>query len=144
SRRPAVERRAPPAGRPRDRERRNPGRAACKGESGMGRGRALIVVAALWASTAHAGGACGEGRGATGLALALRSWMLTAGVVGSGSPATRAGLRAGDAILEVNDVVPRSCAQFARALAAARDEHKALLILVRRGDAEVPLALGAA
>src|SRR5262249_32299321 len=77
SRRPAVERRATPARGPRDRERRTPGRAACEGESGVGRCRALIVVAALWAATAHAGGACDEGRGATGLALALRAGVLT-------------------------------------------------------------------
>jgi len=110
----------------------------------VGRCRALIVVAALWAATAHAGGACDEGRGATGLALALRAGVLTVDVVDPGSPATRAGLRSGDVILQVNDVVPRSCAQFARALVAARDDHKALLVLVRRGDAEVPLAFGAA
>lgn len=104
----------------------------------------MILVAALWATTAHASGACDEGRSATGLALTLRGGVLTVDVVDSGSPATRAGLRAGDAILQVNDVLPRSCAQFARALEAARDDRKALLILVRRGDAEVPLALGAA
>src|SRR5262249_62090644 len=100
------------------------------------------VGAALWAAAAHAGGACDEGRGATGLALALRAGVLTVDVVDPGSPATRAGLRSGDVILQVNDVVPRSCAQFARALVAARDDHKALLVLGRRGDAESPLAVG--
>ncbi len=104
----------------------------------------MILVAALWATTAHGSGACDEGRSATGLALILRAGVLTVDVVDPGSPATRAGLRPGDAILQVNDVLPRSCAQFARALAAARDDRKALLILVRRGDTEVPLALGAA
>jgi len=110
----------------------------------VGRGRALILLAALWAGAAHAGGACDEGRGATGLALALRAGVLTVDTVDPGSPAQRAGIRPGDAVLQANDVVPHTCAQFARALAAARDELKALLVLVRRGEAEVPLAFGAA
>jgi hypothetical protein len=104
----------------------------------------LILVVTLWGSAAHAGGACDEGRSATGFSLALRAGVLAVDAVDPGSPAARAGLRPGDSILQVNDAVPRACAQFARALAAARDEHKALLLLVRRGDAEVPLALGAA
>ena len=110
----------------------------------MGRGHWLIVVVALWAGTAHASGACDEGRSATGFSLVLRAGVLAIDAVDPGSPAARAGLRPGDSILQVNDVVPRACAQFARALTAARDERKALLLLVRRGDAEVPLALGAA
>ena len=110
----------------------------------MGRGHWLIVLAALWAGAAHASGACDEGRSATGFSLALRAGVLAVDAVDPGSPAARAGLRPGDSILQVNDVVPRACAQFARALSAARDERKALLLLVRRGDAEVPLALGAA
>jgi hypothetical protein len=111
----------------------------------VGRGRALILLAALWAGAAHAaGGACEEGRGATGLALALRAGVLTVDTVDPGSPAERAGLRSGDAVLQANDVVPRSCAQFAHALTAARDERKALLVLVRRGEAEIPVAFGAA
>jgi membrane-associated protease RseP (regulator of RpoE activity) len=110
----------------------------------VGRGHWLIGLAALWAGVAHAGGACEEGRSATGFRLALRAGVLAVDAIDPGSPAARAGLRAGDSILQVNDVVPRACAQFARALTAARDDHKALLLLVRRGDAEVPLALGAA
>src|SRR5262249_3240391 len=143
-RRAAVERRAAAAGGSRDRERRHVGRAAGAGEGGVGRGHWLIVVAALWASAAHASGACDEGRSATGFSLAVGAGVLAVDGVDPGSPAGRAGLRPGDSILQVNDVVPRACAQFARALTAARDEHKALLLLVRRGDAEVPLALGAA
>jgi hypothetical protein len=110
----------------------------------VGRGHWLIVLAALWAGAAHASGACDEGRSATGFSLALRAGVLAVDAVDPGSPAARAGLRPGDTILQVNDLVPRACAQFARALSAARDERKALLLLVRRGDAEVPLALGAA
>jgi len=110
----------------------------------VGRGHWLIVVVALWAGIAHASGACDEGRSATGFSLVLRAGVLAVDAVDPGSPAARAGLRPGDSIVQVNDVVPRACAQFARALTAARDEHKALLLLVRRGDAEVPLALGAA
>jgi hypothetical protein len=110
----------------------------------VGRGHWLIVVAALWAGAAYASGACDEGRSATGFSLVLRAGVLAVDAVDPGSPAARAGLRPGDSIVQVNDVVPRACAQFARALTAARDEHKALLLLVRRGDAEVPLALGAA
>jgi membrane-associated protease RseP (regulator of RpoE activity) len=110
----------------------------------VGRSHWLIVVFALWAAAAHASGACDEGRSATGFSLVLRAGVLAVDAVDPGSPAARAGLRPGDSIVQVNDVVPRACAQFARALTAARDEHKALLLLVHRGDAEIPLALGAA
>jgi hypothetical protein len=110
----------------------------------VGRGHWLIVLATLWAGAAHASGACDEGRSATGFSLVLRAGVLAVDAVDPGSPAARAGLRPGDSILQVNDVVPRACAPFARALTSARDERKALLLLVRRGDAEIPLALGAA
>ena len=43
----------------------------------------------------------------------------------------------------MNGTVPRACADYGRTVREAEHERKALLVLVRRGDAELPLALGA-
>jgi PDZ domain len=105
----------------------------------------LIAVVCLVAARAAFGAdACDEERGATGLGVAVQAGAVAVADVAPESPAARAGFRAGDVVLQANDVVPRTCAQWARAVGAARDGDKALLVLVRRGDAEVPLALGAA
>ncbi len=106
--------------------------------------RGLIVVAALLASRAALGAdACDEERGVTGLAVAVQAGAVAVTDVALESAAARAGFRAGDVVLQANDVVPRTCSQWTRAVGAARDGDKALLVLVRRGDAEIPLAFGA-
>jgi len=105
----------------------------------------LILLATLVAARAAlAADACDEERGATGLGVVVQAGAVAVSDIAPESVAARAGFRAGDVVLQVNDVVPHTCAQWARAVGAARDGDKALLVLVRRGDAEVPLALGAA
>ena len=102
-------------------------------------GLALAVV-----RSARAAGPCEEDRGQTGLALAVAaSGGLAVAVVDDDSPAAAAGLRVGDALVQANGTLPRSCGEYARAVRDARREHKAMLLLVRRADAEVPLALAA-
>ena len=107
----------------------------------MARAHVLIVLAALaLGRLAHASGECDEERGRLGLVVGVRAGRVLVTEVAAGSAAARAGLRTGDVLVQANDVLPRSCAQWARALAAARDERKALLVLVHRGDADLPLA----
>ena len=60
--------------------------------------------------------------------------------VQSGSVAEDAGLRPGDVILEVDRKAVKSVSEFKRIVAASK-EKKALLFLVRRGDATLFLAL---
>jgi PDZ domain len=105
---------------------------------------ATLAAALIAARAAFGADGCDEERGATGLGVAVQAGAVAVAAVAPDSPASRAGFRAGDVVLQANDVVPRTCAQWARAIGAARDGDKALLVLVRRGDAEVPLALGAA
>ena len=107
----------------------------------MARGHSLILLAALvLARLAHAAGECDEERGPLGLAIGVRAGRVVVTDVAPGSPAARAGLRNGDVLVQANDVLPRSCAQWERAVGAAREERKALLMLVHRGEADVPLA----
>jgi hypothetical protein len=111
----------------------------------VARGHTLILLAALVvARLAHAAGECDEERGPLGLALGVRAGRIVVTDVDTGSPAARAGLRNGDVLVQANDVLPRSCAQWTRAVGAAREERKALLVLVHRGDADVPLVFVAA
>src|SRR5205823_6383159 len=84
-----------------------------------------------------------EERGRTGIALAAVEQRLAVGAVDEDSAAASAGLRVGDTVLQVNGTVPRACADYGRTVREAEHERKALLVLVRRGDAELPLALGA-
>jgi len=100
----------------------------------------LIALAAV----AGASGPCEEDRAQTGLALAPAESGLAVSAVDEGSAAESGGLRTTDRVLQVNGTKPRGCADFARTVRDARREGKALLVLVRRGDADVPLALGAA
>ena len=69
---------------------------------------------------------------------------LTVAIVDPDSAASESGIRVGDAIVQVNAVVPTTCGEWARAVREARHDRKALLVLVRREAAEVPLALGSA
>lgn len=106
----------------------------------MARTTALILT--LLAGAAHAAGQCEEARELAGLVVAVRDGAVVVTEVVPGSPATRSDVRVGDVVLQVNDVVARTCGEWARAVAHARGERKALLVLVGRGDAEVALALG--
>jgi PDZ domain len=105
-------------------------------------GRRLIALACLIAArTAFGADPCDEERTATGLGVAVQAGAVVVGDVAPESAGARAGFRAGDVIVQANDVVPRTCSQWVRAIGGA---NKALLVLVRRGDVEVPLALVAA
>jgi len=95
------------------------------------------------AGSARAAGPCEEDRGQTGLALAAAaaSGLAVAAVDGE-SAAAAAGLRVGDTVVQANGALAPSCGEYARVVREARREHKAVLLLVRRAAAEVPLALG--
>jgi hypothetical protein len=101
---------------------------------------ATLMVLAL-AGLAHAG-PCEEGRERTGLQLVVRDGALVVTAVAPDSAAAASGVRAGDVVAQVNGTVAHSCAEWGRVVTDARDGGKALLLLVERGDAEVPLALG--
>jgi len=109
-----------------------------RARAGLSAVLALAVPAAAWPAPG-----CDAERPQTGLGTAVRDGQVTVIAVGTGTPAERAGFREGDAVLQVNAVVPHTCAQWGRAVAEARGEEKALLVLVLRDGAEVPLALGA-
>jgi len=105
----------------------------------------LVWAAILGAgAVAGAGGPCEEDRGQTGLALAPASAGLAVAAVDGGSAAAASGIRVGDTVLQANGTVARTCVDYARAVHEARRERKALLVLVRRAAADMPLALGAA
>ena len=104
---------------------------------------AVALAAVLAAVPAWAANPCEEGREQTGLALAAREGGLEIAAVDPDSAAAESGIRTGDALVQVNAMLPRSCADYARAVRDARDGRKALLVLVRRGEGPVPLALAA-
>ncbi len=111
----------------------------------MADARRLIVVALAVAATARAAGPCEEGRGQTGLTVASPGGSaLAVAAVEADSPAAAGGVRVGDTVVQVNGTVPRTCGEWARTLRDARRERKAVLLLVRRGDADVPLVVAAA
>ena len=103
---------------------------------------AALVLVAL-ARPARAEEPCELERWRMGLVVAPADAGLSVTAVDDGSAGASGGLRAGDAVMQVNGVVPRSCADWARALRDARRERKAVLLLVRRPDGDVPLAVAA-
>src|SRR5262245_53514430 len=105
------------------------------------RWRVIAVVCVLAARAAAIGPPCEEERGRTGLALTATEQGVTVGGIDDDSAAAAAGLRPGDTVVQVNGTVLRACADYGRAVHEAQHERKALLVLVRRGDAELPLAL---
>jgi len=110
----------------------------------MAYARAVIAVLVLLAAgIAEAAGPCEQERELSGLAVAPQKGILAVSSVDPDSPAARSGVQAGDAVVQVNAMVPRTCAEYGRAVRDARREHKALLLLVRRADAEMPLVVGA-
>jgi hypothetical protein len=103
------------------------------------------VLLLTLAVAARAAGPCEEGRDQTGLALApAPAGGLAVAAVDPDSAGAGGGLTVGDALAQVNATVVRTCAEYGRAVRDARHEHKALLLLVRRGGSDVALALGAA
>jgi hypothetical protein len=106
----------------------------------MARIAALSLL--LFATAARAAGQCDAAREAAGLVVVVRDGAIVVTEVLPDSAGTRGGLRVGDVVLQVNGTVARTCGEWARAVADARDERKALLFLIERGDAEVALALG--
>jgi len=105
--------------------------------------RTLLIVL-VCSGLARAETPCGEGRGQTGLALTATAGGLTIAAVDDDSASAASGIRAGDELAQVNDVVPRSCTEYARAVRDARRAHKALLVLMRRDGTDLPLVLAAA
>jgi hypothetical protein len=105
---------------------------------------ALLVSSLALAATARGAAQCEEDRGRTGLALAAAEEGLGVAAVDPDSAAAAAGVAGDDVVVQVNGVVLRGCADWARAVRDARRDRKALLLLVRRRSAEVPLVLGAA
>ena len=103
-----------------------------------------VIVVGLAARAAWGASPCEESRAQTGLALAAREGGLEIAAVDAGSAAAESGLHAGDTLVQVNAALPRSCADYARAVRDAREGKKALLLLVRRSTGTVPLALGPA
>lgn len=102
----------------------------------------MTLVALLATEIAVASGPpCEEGRSRTGLALLSSETGLKVGAVDDESAAGASGVHVGDEVLQVNGVVPHGCADYARAVREAEHDHKALLLLVRRTEGEVPLAL---
>ena len=111
----------------------------------MGHARLVTLALALAAAgSARAASLCEENRGQTGLALAVAaSDGLSVAAVDDDSAAAAGGLRVGDAVVQANGTLARSCGDWARVVREARRERKAVLLLVRRADGELPLALGA-
>ena len=101
---------------------------------------ATLIVLGI-AAAAHAG-PCDEGRERTGLVVVVRDGALVVDTVETGSAAAASGVHPGDVVTQANGTVAQSCAEWTRVVKDARDGKKALLLLVSRGDAEVPLALG--
>jgi len=103
-----------------------------------------LVLALAAAGSARAAGPCEEGRGQTGVALAVAAaGGLAVAAVDDDSAALAGGLRVGDAVVQANGTLARSCGDYARVVREARRERKAVLLLVRRADTELPLALAA-
>jgi hypothetical protein len=108
----------------------------------MARGGWLIAVGLMLATGGVArASSCDVERTLTGVVVAVSAGTVSIAEVDAGSAAQRGGLKSGDVVVQVNDVVPRSCSQWADAVEDARDGHKAVLLLVKRGETEVPLAL---
>jgi hypothetical protein len=103
--------------------------------------RIATLIALVLAGVAHAG-PCEEGRERTGLVVVVRDGVLVVATVAPDSAAAANGVRAGDVVAQVNGTVAHTCAEWARVVNDARDGGKALLLLVERGESEVPLALG--
>jgi hypothetical protein len=111
----------------------------------MAGARSVIVgFGLLVASAAGAVGPCEEERAATGLVLGNHEGVLAVEAVDAGSPAARAGIQTGDVVVQVNATLPRACADWARTLRDARRDRTAVLLLVRRGEQDLPLALAKA
>jgi len=111
----------------------------------MAGARALIVAAVAVALVGVAAAdICDEERDRTGLAVEEQVAGLVVVAVDPASGAARGGVRLGDAIVQVNDVLPGSCADLGRAVRAARRARSAVLLLVRRDGDELPLAIAAA
>jgi hypothetical protein len=106
---------------------------------GLWIGIVICVGAGSWAWGA---GPCEENRGQTGVALAVApAGGLAVAAVDDDSPAAASGLAVGDVVLQVNGTLVGGCGEYARAVRDARQNRKALLVLVRRGGGEVPLVL---
>jgi hypothetical protein len=104
--------------------------------------RLATLTLLLVATAAHAAGQCDEAREMAGLVVTVRDGALVVSEVVPDGAAARSDVRVGDVVLQVNDRVPLTCGEWARAVDHARDERKALLLLVGRDEAEVALALG--
>jgi len=112
----------------------------------MARTRRLIAFALLLlAGPASASEPpCAESRGRTGLVVRVDDTGIVVETVDPGSVAERQGLRAGDRVLQMNDVRPTSCRMYARAVRRAAEDGLTLLWLVERGGQRVAMAVDVA
>src|SRR5207248_1640123 len=101
---------APARGGSRDRERWLARGPRDGGREGMAHARGLTVVLVLTlAGAAGAAGPCEEGRGQTGLGVAVESsGEVVIGAIDAESTAAASGVVVGDAIVQVNGVLPRT------------------------------------
>ncbi|HYR96257.1 MAG TPA: PDZ domain-containing protein [Candidatus Binatus sp.] len=107
--------------------------------------RVIVLLALAAPGIAVGAGPCEEARGQTGFAVEIApAGGLAIAAVDPESGAAASGLAPGDALVQVNGTLPRSCSEYARAVRDARRERKAVLLLVRRGAGELPFAVGAA
>ncbi len=106
-------------------------------------GAAVVTAIVVAVGTAWGAPPCEEDRARTGVGLAVGAAALVVSALDDASPAVASGMRVGDTLVQVNGTLPHGCTDWARAVRDARQERKALLLLVRRAGAEVPLALPA-
>jgi hypothetical protein len=104
-------------------------------------GVTILLAALALGGAARADEQCEQDRARTGVAVATTGAGLTVAAVDGASPGLEAGLQVGDPLAQVNGVVPRTCADYARAVREARRERKAILLLVRRPAGDQPLVL---
>jgi hypothetical protein len=106
-------------------------------------GRGLIATVVLLAAAGRVAAACDEERARTGIEATVRVGQLVVSALAPQSPGATSGLAPDDVLVQANATLLRACSDWARAVRDARRDHKALLLLVRRGERETAVALPA-
>ena len=105
----------------------------------MGTIGGVIAVVSLVAVVVHAAPLCSDDEGHVGAQLRLQGEQLVVGTVAPDSPAAAATLQSGDIVVQANATVVHGCGEWTKAVRDARDDHKAVLLLIERRG--IPLAL---
>ena len=105
----------------------------------MGTIGGVIAVVGLVAAVVHAAPLCSDDEGQVGAQLRPQGEQLVVGSVTPDSPAAAATLQSGDLVVQANAMVVHGCGEWTKAVRDARDDRKALLLLIERRG--VPLAL---